>query len=158
MIDFFLEALGVDHYSPRKNLMMGAALFFQEDKLLAPKLGLECSGSVDYLVLLSNERQQPREAIRVMLKNILKYLQIPLESCRFGWLSSEHEYEADDVIEFSAWCSKLSPKFILSFGVHLDLELALRTLDLGQVLLQPILKRQVFEDVNRLLFSSTHSA
>ena len=55
--------------------------------------------------------------------------------------------------------------FLLNFGVNLREDLSvglnllanLSTLDLSEVILQPLLKRKVFEDVSRLSFSSSSS-
>ncbi len=164
-LDFFLKPMKLERYV-LKNKSVQRALYFEKDFELTGGGKLLIIPPQGFLVLLSNERLQPREAMREMLRNIFKYLQISLDFCTFAWVcpsgptvQSARFSESAESFEFSELCEITEPQKILSFGVNIEAELlVLKTLDLSHVLLQPILKRQVFEDVNRLLFSSARPA
>ena len=109
----------------------------------------------NYLILLANKNNLPPGDLLFLLKNILKYLKISEESCVFLWPSQKMGQEITQ--EVREVFLKMRPEFILNFGVDFDvnfvLPVAMQTLDLSSVLLDPKLKRKVFEDVSRLLLS-----
>lgn len=141
-----LKLIGIEQYIFRGECSIPEIFFTLDSEF---NLGKE------YLILLSNERGLEREPLLVILKNILKYLRILPDACTFAWVCL-----SDKGLSFSELCNLIQPEKIFSFGVNLDFKnkLNLHTLDLSNVLLQPTLKRQVFEDVSRLLFSSVNPA
>lgn len=122
----------------------------------------------EYLILIANKNNVASGDLLFLLKNILKYLKIPKESCFFLWPNEQTNKAKSEKMNgaLDALCEeiqevflKIGAEFIFNFGVDLDISFTLpvtmQTLDLSSVLLDPKLKRQVFEDVSRLLLSPT---
>lgn len=118
----------------------------------------------NYLILLANKNNLERKDILFLLKNILKYLNIPENGCVFIWPDESFNQEAcREIKAIKELFLKAEINFIFNFGVNLnpsfyqDFSVTMETLDLSSVLLDPKLKRQVFQDVSRLLLSTSRA-
>jgi len=141
------------------NLLKLDCYYLRDKKFLDLGLDLNLNLKLNkkYVILLANQHELNPEDILFLLKNILKYLKIPEALCVFYWVNLKEEEKEQDKNKIKKELAGLNLK-VLNFGVDVDLDdgvMPLRTLDLSSVLLRPTLKRQVFEDVNRLLLSSS---
>jgi hypothetical protein len=106
--------------------------------------------SASVLLLIKQCHESKLSMLMNLLKNILRYLQLNEESCAIAMLSSE---QSESALDEAALSARFHPQILINFGVEssqLTADKQCHTLDVNQLLVSPLQKRQVMEDLSAL--------